>query len=215
MKAKKFFGVIVLVAMIGVAMTNCDNGTDDNGTGGNGTGGNGTGGNGTGGGGYSIGDTGPAGGIIFYVNAGGFTMTGIAGTCHYLEAAPANMATTLAWASSGFYETDISGTGTAIGTGKANTAAILAVDANAPAARACSEYSGGGKNDWFLPSKDELNELNKAKRKTGLPTEGIFWSSSQLYSFVDTDAWSQNFNYDSQYSTNKNSPRYVRAVRAF
>jgi hypothetical protein len=29
------------------------------------------------------------GGIIFYVNAGGFTSNGV--TCHYLEAAPANL----------------------------------------------------------------------------------------------------------------------------
>ena len=127
---------------------------------------------------YRIGDTGPGGGIIFYYNANGFTVTGAGSfTAYYLEAAPSNMEG-LAWASSGYFSTDITGLGTAIGTGRANTAAILAVDANAPAAKACKDYTGGGKNDWFLPSYDELIEMYKARTRLGMPS-ARFWSSTQ------------------------------------
>ena len=59
-------------------------------------------------------------------------------------------------------------TGIEIGTGKANTAAILAVNVIAPAAKACNDYNGGGKSDWFLPSRDELNEMYKVKTRLGI-----------------------------------------------
>jgi hypothetical protein len=39
---------------------------------------------------YSVGDTGPGGGIIFYVDSAGFTSNGV--TCHYLEVAPSDLA---------------------------------------------------------------------------------------------------------------------------
>jgi len=160
-----------------------------------------------------LGDTGPGGGKIFYRIEPGFTMTDDNTTAHYLEAAPARMATTLAWASSAFLPpdrggtgswTDIVGTATAIGTGRKNTALILATDANAPAAKACNDYSNGGKTDWFLPSRDELNEF------PGLPFAGItpgYWSSSQSSSsstYIGIGA-----------STSKNATNYVQAVRAF
>jgi len=160
----------------------------------------------------AIGATGEGGGKIIYHNHTGFTVTGKGQfTARYLEAAPANMATTLAWASSGFYGTDIPGTGTAIGTGKANTAAILAVDANAPAAKACVDYRGGDKNDWFLPSQDELYEMYKARTHLGFSSGG-FWSSSQAWSAY---AWYLSFGNGGQANPNKASSYSVRAVRAF
>ena len=114
---------------------------------------------------YNIGDTGPGGGKIFYAVPLGFTLymdaVDTSGTtAHYLEAAP-NDNGGGSWASSGYANTDIPGTGTAIGTGRKNTAIILATDVNASAAKICSQYNNNGKTDWFLPSKDELNELYK------------------------------------------------------
>jgi hypothetical protein len=182
---------------------------------------------------YSIGDTGPAGGIIFYVSAGGFAMTGIPGTCHYLEASPANLTggtgseATMRWSTA----TEprrypyIGATGDSIGSGKNNTAIIIAAESAAYpgntyvyAARACSEYRGGGKDDWFLPSRYELNELYKAKGKTGIPTTGAFWSSSQLASNVYTvfPAWAQRFSDGLADGISKDSvTTSVRAIRAF
>ncbi|MCL2180056.1 MAG: DUF1566 domain-containing protein [Treponema sp.] len=153
---------------------------------------------------FSIGSTGPGGGIVFYDKGS------VSDGWRYLEAAPVNQGS-LAWASSGYTSTNIPGTGTAIGTGKANTAAILAVDVNAPAARACVNYSGGGLNDWFLPSIDELNEMYKSRTHLGI-SEGLFWSSSQRDYL---DAWGQYFGDGDQYYYHKNYYNYVRAVRAF
>ncbi|GHU78459.1 hypothetical protein FACS189462_3160 [Spirochaetia bacterium] len=155
---------------------------------------------------YVIGDTGPGGGKIFYVSAGFTnTLTGVA--CHYLEAAPADMSTTLAWASS----TDsIPGTQTHFGTGAANTVAILALDPNAPAAKACKDYRGGGKTDWFLPSKDELNEIFNNKTLLSCATTS-YWSSSD-----SGGAWAHVFSTGQQYNyQSKINVGCVRAIRAF
>ena len=164
----------------------------------------------------ALGDTGPGGGKIFYVSTAGFTMTDDGSTAYYLEAAPANMATTLAWASTAYYITDITGTADGIGTGRKNTAVILATDANAPAAKACNDYNVGGKNDWFLPSRDELNQLNVNRNHVGNMEASNYWSSSQ-YDDNDVDAaWTHDFNNGNQYAFGKNSNSVlVRAVRAF
>jgi hypothetical protein len=157
---------------------------------------------------YAIGETGPGGGKIFYVSTTGFSSNSV--TCHYLEAAPADMGTDLAWADS-HKTTSISGTaGTAIGTGAANTAAILAADVNAPAAKTCADYTSNGKSDWFLPSKDELNEMYLKKTQTSI--SGIYWSSSQS----SADAASvQRTDNGGQFGYDKATATKVRAVRAF
>jgi len=36
---------------------------------------------------------------------------------------------------------------------------IWETDPDAPAAKACKNYGGNGKNDWFLPSLDELKQV--------------------------------------------------------
>ena len=175
---------------------------------------------------YELGDTGPGGGKIFYVSVEGFTMTDDNTTVHYLEAAPADMPRGLfyypLWASSDYTSTNIAGTATAIGTGRKNTALILATDAGAPAAKACNEYSNGDKTDWFLPSKDELNELfvnrDYVGNLVGYSDSSVwYWSSSE---YDSEHPWTQNFANDhnggSQFSGFvKGNPFSVRAVRAF
>ena len=163
-----------------------------------------------------IGATGPAGGKIIYHNHAGFTVTG-AGSfkAYYLEAAPTNQSTSVKWSST--YDFVIEAEKTAIGTGKANTAAIIAAHpsdtASNNAAKAAVAYSGGGKSDWFLPSKDELNEMYEARTHLGI-SSGDFWSSSQDY--YDA-AWDQGFDHGGQSNGyfNKGQGRYVRAIRAF
>jgi hypothetical protein len=159
-----------------------------------------------------IGGTGPGGGIIFYHDPNGFTMSDTGETAHFLEAAPANVPSGLLWASSGFTERNIPGTEAAIGTGRRNTALILAIDGNAPAALACSNFSNNGKDDWFLPSADELNALFQSRAAVGNLGTDWFWSSSQLIFF---SAWGQFFSNGNRDVDRKYSNINVRAVRAF
>jgi len=167
---------------------------------------------GVGSGTYNIGDTGPGGGKIFYKSVTGFTLETAGIIAHYLEATPANIGT-FAWASSGYTSTDITGTGTAIGTGMKNTALILNVDANAPAAKVCKDLTLGGKTDWFLPSKDELNEMYKQRSILGISSSGYYWSSSQD---SNLNAWLQGFDDGDQFHPYKYSEAgSVRAIRAF
>ena len=107
----------------------------------------------------------------------------------------------------------IGGTGTAIGAGRANTVRILAVDANSPAARACRDYRGGGKTDWFLPSKDELNQLYFQRTVLGSFLDNTYWSSSEDGS---GHAWGHSFSSARQFGGNKNDLSIrVLPVRAF
>jgi hypothetical protein len=165
---------------------------------------------------YNIGDIGPGGGKIFYKNTAGFTVyqnanDSIGIKCNYLEAAPDNQGLHEWWAPGTWIIFGISGTETAIGTGKKNTAIILAADADASAAKACKEFSNNGKNDWFLPSKDELLELYKQRTIVDI-LSGAFWSSSQD---SNPNAWFQVFTDGRQDHASKGSAIYVRAIRAF
>ena len=164
---------------------------------------------------YEVGDTGPGGGKIFYKSVAGFTMTDTNKKAHYLEAAPADMVSTLAWASASHTGTNIAGTGTAIGSGRKNTTLILAIDTTAPAAKACDVYVNGGKDDWFLPSKDELNQLYVHSALFSNLSPDTYWSSSQ-----DNEntymAWYQFFATGGQGNDgSKNTASPVRAIRAF
>ena len=176
---------------------------------------------------YALGDTGPAGGKIIYRLETGFTMTDDNSIAYYLEAAPANMATTPRWSTLTWEEyqdsgnddslqINIPGTETAIGTGRKNTALIIDLDPTAPAALACVNYFAEryeSYNDWFLPSKDELNHLYLRRANFSL-SSGWFWSSSQ-YS-VSSAAWAQDFGNGAQYYSGKYGGNgNVRAVRAF
>ena len=77
----------------------------------------------------------------------------------------------------------------------------------------CHNYHGGGYDDWYLPTKDELNLIYQNLRKTGkISGNDWYWSSSQ-YGY--TNAWSQRFNDGSQNTSDENRDYCVRAVRAF
>jgi hypothetical protein len=120
--------------------------------------------------------------------------------------------------------TSTGATGTAIGTGSANTTTIIAdqgATETAYAAGLARAYRGGGYTDWFLPSKDELNEmyLKKATINTTARENGgadfpnsYYWSSTEY----DNDiVWRSNFSSGVQNGNIKNFTHYVRAVRAF
>jgi len=169
---------------------------------------------------YRIGDRGPAGGIIFYDKGN------TNGGWRYLEAAPVNTEFRAQW---GAYEKNVSGTSTEIGSGKRNTQIIIdflkTAGENGKAAQLCANLNFGGYNDWFLPSKDELDLIyrNLISRNMGnfrtttdrTNETHIYWSSSQYNSYV---SWFQNFN-DGYQNYAGNLGKYdafsVRPVRAF
>ena len=66
---------------------------------------------------------------------------------------------------------------------------------------------------WRLPTKDELDFLYLSKDKIGGFASYIYWSSTEYD--VSGFAWNQEFNFGLQGYYNKNSARYVRAIRAF
>ncbi len=151
---------------------------------------------------YAIGDTGPAGGIVFYIRDDGL---------HGMEAAPADQSS----AEWGCYVTDIAGAdGTAVGTGAQNTADILAgCSESGIAARIADDYTLNGYDDWFLPSKDELNLLYQQKDVVGGFADVGYWSSTE---YASNYAWGQYFNDGYQgYGTKFTTLILVRAVRAF
>ena len=79
------------------------------------------------------------------------------------------------------------------------------------AARVADDYSLNGYDDWFLPSKDELDELYLNRLVVG-GFAGAYWSSSE----VDGNfAWRQSFFDGVQNSNFKPAAEGVRAIRAF
>ena len=161
---------------------------------------------------YKVGDTGPAGGIIFFVDYHG-EYPGF----DYLEAAPEDLPGTYRWCSGYKKVEDASGwAANALGRGQANTNAIIAagcIEAS-DAARAAKSYLGGGKTDWFLPSLGELKLMYSNLRQTGAGAFAIaeYWSSVQENSGY---AWLQSF-FDGNVAVGAvDETLSVRPVRAF
>lgn len=143
-----------------------------------------------------------AGGIIFYLDDTGE---------HGLVAAPEDQGATMDWFNGEYVVTGAMGT--EIGTGQANTSAIVAAQGEGDyAASLCDQLVLNGFGDWFLPSKDELNALYLSKALVGGFSEDFYWTSSE---YGEGSAWEQVFNTGAQYNANKNFLIRVRAVRAF
>jgi hypothetical protein len=184
---------------------------------------------------YALGDIGPGGGLVFLIS-GGLTY----------EMAPKNwndptnpsaIDPVLTWCDN--QTTNVSGaSGTAVGTGSANTADMAAsVACSSDAAAAVRAYAPAGTTagQWFLPSKDELNAMcNYSRTWTGTPStsactgaqngsfasssygfsSNYFWSSSQVDAL---SAYSRNFpdGADNIGYKDNTYPQLVRPIRAF
>jgi hypothetical protein len=130
-----------------------------------------------------VGDPGPGGGIVYYVDNAGFscgasyssTGSPTGGLCNYLEVAPSGWNTdgdagNLVWAVAMKQHADVSGidddtypadnNAAGIGLGFKNSELIVAQGNDiTTAAGAARAYAGGSKTDWYLPTATELNLL--------------------------------------------------------
>lgn len=168
-----------------------------------------------------IGDTGPGGGIVFYVSVAPFSVPGVAcGTnCHYLEAAPASAqfaAPATCAEQTPADAVNVSG----IGQGFANTKSTADLCGNTfMAATAARAYRGGGRKDWYVPSFVEMDEMAKAANRVG-GLHGYYWTSTQLEPIVawwgETMATAVAYIIGVGYQRKTSrDPEAVRVIRAF
>jgi len=162
--------------------------------------------------GLSIGDT-YQGGIIFYLDASG---------CHGLISAPSNPISPKQWYNGSYVDTYAYGNG--IGAGDGNSQGIRRWQGECSSCYAsefCLDLFFGGYDDWYLPSKYELNLMYEnigQGNALGLGNVGGFAESTYYWSSTEIDnvfAWVQNFVNGGQYASGKYGTYYVRAVRAF
>lgn len=199
-----------------------------------------------------VGDTGPGGGVVFYVASSNFTSTGSTcnTTCKYMEAATTDQSTGIVWATTALSCYNSGGTSSAndcqansIYSGSSSEQAASRISAKAIgkgmentnqaysrlttagsattgtyAAGIAWDYSNNGKDDWFLPSKDELYELFLERVSVGGFSTGTYWSSSEQVVDSLSRAWAYGFR--SGFMGGPADPAkfltgYVRPVRAF
>ena len=109
-------------------------------------------------------------------------------------------------------DAEVGAKGTELGTGAANTIAIVGAPGGPRlAAMLCYGLVVGIYEDWFLPSKDELNKLYLARDVIGEFSAGYYWTSTE----ASGDAWIQSFSTGVQSTYSKKGNFLVRAVRVF
>jgi hypothetical protein len=166
---------------------------------------------------YNIGDTGPAGGIIFY-NKGSFS-----DGWQYLEAAPAEYEFRAEFGDE-FYKGGMPLFDWEIGTGKSNTRELVRqaqrrgiktgvnhLNQAYCAAVACTGLNINGYNDWFLPSEDELKLMysNLFQKGLGGFAAVYYWSSTGVGEVIDFLRNGRRWELPKGYPTN------TRAIRSF
>ena len=184
---------------------------------------------------YAIGAVGPGGGIVFY-DAGQHQSWG-----RYLEVSPLDCeGVQLAWKPNAakvpsLYFDDVRGLtaakkrvlAKAVGAGKANTDLIVSKYRTnfTYAALFAQTLVCRQADDWFLPSKDELDLVFNNLKALDLPIggfdKGYYWTSSE---YDHQNTWTEYFNDGQQFdriktlSANRTGPMRpfrVRAIRAF
>ena len=155
---------------------------------------------------YKIGDTGPAGGLIFYDkgnNSAGW---------RYLEAGPLDVELTGVWS---VRWTSVENTQGTMGSGKRNTQ--LAVEKYKQttgewdtAPQKIVELAFNGFNDWFIPSRDELDQMYGNLKRSNL---GDFKNGWYMTSTVNSGASVLQQNFSNGRSSAGNDTIYIRPIR--
>lgn len=128
---------------------------------------------------------------------------------HGLIAAPNDQSPSTPWYNGTF--TTTGATGIAIGTGKANTDAIIASQGSGNyAAWICRSLNIGGYSDWYLPSNDELTQLGYHSASINFSASSNYWSSTEV-----DDQHALIWGYSSGYGYYKGFTCRVRAIRRF
>jgi len=185
---------------------------------------------------YKVGDVGPGGGLIFFVDTlskfDGFT---------YLEAAPTDISAT-AWASStaGCFDSSNAATSCLVGSvysssqadssridaaklgqGSSNTALIKtrnssgsSVENTGFASGSADAYVYGGTTDWYLPSINELAQMHTNLKARGLGNfqDTYYWSSTE---FGSNSAWYILFGPGYFNNISKSFTFSIRPIRSF
>lgn len=157
---------------------------------------------------YKIGDVGPGGGFIFYINSDNKT------SWKYMETSPVDICDESVF-SVGVPEELLEGF-ESLGSGYENTLAIVkACDGKESAAKKCIEYCQNGYSDWYLPSIYELELIFKnLQNKPGeLDNRKSYWSSSK-HSWDSTAQIQYGF-MNTQLDQKLNQKHAVRACRRF
>jgi hypothetical protein len=151
--------------------------------------------------------TGGSGGIVFYDKGS------VSDGWRYLEVAPVNLEynsdQSFVWSCN---NTSIA-TSSAIGAGLNNSNLIRSeCNYDNVAATLCRYLSYNGKNDWFLPSLEEIKALYRLRKVGILNVNDDFWSSTQVSPSI---AYAIDFGDGSIYQSDKYNYKEAWRVRRF
>ncbi len=150
---------------------------------------------------YQLGDKGPGGGTIFYIDE--FNASG-----KFFEALPL-LGNTYSFGCTGNYI----GTGMHSGEGKTNSNQIIGICSGNTAASVCLGLKINGLSDWCLPSIEDLEYLQQYYNSRSVTfSDRSFWSSTDY----DPDfAYTYNFLYSDYETRDKTEKHEVIAIRYF
>jgi hypothetical protein len=136
----------------------------------------------------------------------------VAGVPHGLICRSSDLPVNVSWFNNVYSITGASGT--ALGTGAANTNTIVSNQGPGPyCAQLCVDLDMGGHKDWFLPSKDELNKLYLNRAAIPSLSPSYYWSSSEAGT---NTAWIQSFVNGAQSTYDKKGKAFfLRPFRSF
>lgn len=157
---------------------------------------------------YAVGDT-AQGGIVFWIDETG--EHGLVCSLNDLEPTPGDLGHQ--WST---VEEVTGSTGDGIGAGEMNTALIIIAQRGDmdSAARLCADLEERGYDDWYLPSKTELEAMYNNLYLAGLGgfADSWYWSSTEG---SNVGAWGHIYPTNNMTFDTKDKLLLVRAIRAF